>query len=490
MTITALLFIYTVIITSFLSIAVIRAEHYRILYQEVFYDCQSLERVRNFFKKIEPALKSLYPIVDSLNKKRGRPATDRRFQLRFIIWWKFFAPLPQQTAVNRFNSSPELRMILKAPPNPYTRSSLRRFLKDLGEENIVKMTAKLLGKLIKKKILDTSKVVLDSFPVYSYLNMQKCLRMPKFDVDFAKEFYQMLSLDNIATLFPKQHKRSAPLKDKLKVLIHQYLWDIPSDRLNHTYIFGKRPRRDILQLEKGWTTVVTYRSFVKLLKSLPNYSEVESTITKEVVRVLVLLGVKIENRDFTRLSYLRNVFHLSHRNKDPGITLNYCAAKDNHFIGRGGLMAVFPDLEIPFFSQITAKYKQNDHGVIEFLKALKQNFKGKLNDVTVYADSEFGSKTIKKFLLDNISSRLVIDNYGPSTSKSFFSTDDLNIRKTIERVIGRLEVNFSLEHPRLLGKDFVTIHTQLCVLCDLLLVLFNLYSGNYTSPHSLRDIRG
>jgi len=53
--------------------------------------------------------------------------------------------------------------------------------------------------------------------------------MPKFDVDFAKKFYQILSLNNIATLFPKQHKRSAPLNDKLKVLIHQYLWDIPSD---------------------------------------------------------------------------------------------------------------------------------------------------------------------------------------------------------------------------------------------------------------------
>ncbi|MHA1971621.1 MAG: hypothetical protein ACTSW1_01440 [Candidatus Hodarchaeales archaeon] len=476
--------------TSFLTIAVVRAEHYRILYQEVFYDSQSLERVRNFFKKIEPALKSLYPIVDGLNKKRGRPATDRRFQLRFIIWWKFFAPLPQQTAVNRFNSSPELRKILGAPLNPYTRSSLRRFLKDLGEENMVKMTAKLLGKLLKKRMIDTSKVVLDSFQVYSYLNMQKCLRMPKFAVDFAKKFFQMLSLNDIVTLFPRQHKRSAPLNEKLKVLTHQYLWDIPSDRLNHTYIFGKRPRRDILRLEKGWKTVATYRNFLKLLKSLPNHLEVESAITNEVVRVLLLLGVKVENRVFTRLNDLRNVFHLSHRHKDPGITLNYCAAKDNHFIGRGGLLAVFPDLEIPFFSQITAKYKQNENGIITFLKALRQNFQSKLNHVTIYADSEFGSKLVKKFLLDNISSRLVIDNYGPSTSKTFFSTNDLNIRKTIERVIGRLEINFSLEHPRLLGKDLVTIHTQLCVLCDLLLVLFNLYSGNYTSPHSLRDIRG
>jgi len=412
MTITALLFIYSVIMTSFLTIAVVRAEHYRILYQEVFYDSQSLERVRNFFKKIEPALKSLYPIVDGLNKKRGRPATDRRFQLRFIIWWKFFAPLPQQTAVNRFNSSPELRKILGAPLNPYTRSSLRRFLKDLGEENMVKMTAKLLGKLLKKRMIDTSKVVLDSFPVYSYLNMQKCLRMPKFDVDFAKKFFQMLSLNDIVTLFPRQHKRSAPLNEKLKVLIHQYLWDIPSDRLNHTYIFGKRPRRDILRLEKGWKTVATYRNFLKLLKSLPNHLEVESAITNEVVRVLLLLGVKVENRVFTRLNDLRNVFHLSHRHKDPGITLNYCAAKDNHFIGRGGLLAVFPDLEIPFFSQITAKYKQNENGIITFLKALRQNFQSKLNHVTIYADSEFGSKLVKKFLLDNISSRLVIDNYG------------------------------------------------------------------------------
>ena len=87
-------------------------------------------------------------------------------------------------------------------------------------------------------------------------------------------------------------------------------------------------------------------------------------------------------------------------------------------------------------------------------------------------------------------SKILIANYGTSITQPIFTTEDLNIRKTIERVIGRLEVNFSLEHPRLLGKEFVAIHTHLCVFCDLLLVLFNLYSGNHTSPHSLRDIRG
>jgi len=320
--------------------------------------------------------------------------------------------------------------------------------------------------------------------------MQKCLKMPKFDVDLAKKFYRRLSLSNIIALFPKQHKKSAPLNDKLKLLIHQFLWDIPSDNLNHTYIFGKRPRRDILQLERGWTTVVTYRSFLKSLKSLPNYPVIELAITNEVVRVLLLLGVQVKNKAFTSLEDLRNVFHFSHRHKDPGITLNYCAAKDNHFIGRGGLLAIFPNLELPFFSQITAKYKQNDQGVIKFFQVLKDNFKGQLTHTTIYADSEFGSRSIKYYQLSNFSSRLVIDNYGPCLSKSSLSATDLHVRKTIERVIGRLEVNFSIDHPRLLGKDLVTIPTQLCVLCDLLLVLFNLSCGNYTSPHSLRAIRG
>ena len=190
MPITLLLLSYGVIMTSFLTIVYVRSEYYKQLYQNVLWDSYSLERIRQFFQKIDPLLKVMYPITDRLNKKIGRPATDRHFQLRFVIWWKFFNPGPQKTAVDRLNKSPELQQILEAPVKPYTRSSLQRFLKDVGEEGFRRMGLLLGLKLVKKGIIDTSKVVLDSFPIYSYLNMKKCLKIPKFDKKLAKSFFR------------------------------------------------------------------------------------------------------------------------------------------------------------------------------------------------------------------------------------------------------------------------------------------------------------
>jgi hypothetical protein len=490
MPITLLLLSYGVITTSFLTLVYVRSEYYKHLYQNVLWDSYSLERIRLFFQKIEPLLKLMYPIVDKLNKRKGRPATDRRFQFRFVIWWKFFAPGPQKTAVDRLNKSPELQQILEAPLSPYTRSSLRRFLKDMGEEGFRRIGFSLGLKLLKKGILDTSKLVLDSFPVYSYLNMSKCLKIPKFDKMLAKHFFQKLNLDHIISKFPKQRKNSAPLVDKLKVWIHQYLWDIPSNQRNHYYIFGRTNRKVVLGLERGWKAAKTYQEFLNTLKALPNASEIEYITVTEVVRVLRLLGVGLKSAQYQRIEDLRFVFHTPHRLKDPTITLNYCAPKDQHFMGRGGLLAILPPSGIPLFLQLTAKYKQSEESIQTFLKAISQQYRGLLQELEVYADSEFGTEGIKNTLKRLFKATPYIDVYARSATRSTLTIEQKNIRKTVERVIARLETNFSLEHPTVLGDDSVAIHTQLCFLCDLLLVSYNLLTGNYPHPHSLSNIRG
>ena len=490
MPITLLLLSYGVIVTSFLTIVYVRSEYYKHLYQNVLWDSYSLERIRLFFQKIAPLLKLIYPIVDKLNKRRGRPATNRRFQLRFVIWWKFFAPGPQKTAVNRLNKSPELQQILEAPVDPYTRSSLRRFLKDAGEEGFRRMGFLLGLKLLKKGIIDTSKVVLDSFPVYSYLNMKKCLKIPKFNKKLAKQFYQELNLNHIISKFPKQRANSAPLVDKLKVWIHQYLWDIPSNQRNHYYIFGRTNRKEVLGLEKGWKAAKTYQDFLAVLKALPNTSEIEYATVTEVARVLRQLGVALKSAQYQRIEALRFVFHTPHRLKDPTITLNYCAPKDQHFMGRGGLLAILPSLGIPLFLQLTAKYKQSEESIRTFLKSMSQQYGGLLREIEVYADSEFGTEGIKDALKRLFKATPYIDVYARSATRSTLTIEQKNIRKTVERVIARLENNFSLEHPSVLGDDSVAIHTQLCFLCDLLLVSHNLLTGNHTHPYSLSYVRG
>ncbi|MHA2306547.1 MAG: hypothetical protein ACXACU_14270 [Candidatus Hodarchaeales archaeon] len=490
MSLTLLLLGYGVSITTFLTIVYVRSEYYKHLYKNVLWDSYSLERIRLFFQKIELLLKLMYPIVDKLNRRRGRPATDRRFQLRFVIWWKFFSPGSQKNAVDRLNKSPELQQILEAPVNPYTRASLRRFLKDVGEEGFRRMGFLLGLKLFKKGILDTSKVVLDSFPVYSYLNKNKCLKIPKFDKKLAKLFYQELNLNHIISKFPIPRNNSAPLVDKLKVWIHQYLWDIPSNQRNHYYIFGRTNRREVLGLEKGWKAAKTYQVFLDALKSLPNAFEIEYTTVTEVVRVLRHLGVALKSTQYQRIKDLRCVFHTPHRLKDPTITPNYCVAKDQHFMGRGGLLAIVPTLGIPLFLQVTAKYKQSEDSIQAFLKSISHQYGGLLQKIEVYADSEFGTEGIKDALKCLFKATPYIDVYARSVTRSTLTVEQKNIRKTVERVIARLETNFSLEHPSVLGNDSVAIHTQLCFLCDLLLVSYNLLAGNHSHPHSLSSIRG
>ena len=226
------------------------------------------------------------------------------------------------------------------------------------------------------------------------------------------------------------------------------------------------------------------------MKNLPNTSEIESITVTEVVRVLRHLGVALKDSQYHRIEDLCFVFHTPHRLKDPTITFNYCAPKDHHFFGRGGLLVIFPSLGVPLFLQITPKYKQSEKSIRTFLKAMFQQYGGLLQGIEVYTDSDFGTEEINVTLKRLFKATPHIDVYARSTTRSTLTVEQKNIRKTIEHVIARLENHFSLEHPPVLGDDSVAIHTQLCVFSDLLLVLYNLFTGNHTHPHSLSRGRG
>jgi len=451
-------------------------------------DHYSLERIRQFFNTLQPVLKVLYLVVDKLDKKKGRKATDRRYQFRFVLWWKFFAPVPVQTAVERVNSSPELKQILGAPEKPYTRYSLRRFLQDLGEEGFLKMILLTVVILGKKGIINASKVVMDSFPVYSFLNSAKSLRMPKFDKKFAKQFFDTFSWQTITDLFPEQHWKAAPLVDKLKAYVHQYLWDVPSAAKNHALIFGKEKRRAVMGLQSGWKSSQTYRNFLSYVIRLPNFGEIEQVILAEVKRVLAQLDALPARLKLGQLDDLRGVFHSSYRLKDHGASLGYCSAKDQTFFGRGGLLAILASHELPLLARLTAKYKQSEKGILAFLKDLRHYFNDLLTGATFYGDGEFGTASFKQAVQDLFKGIAVVDHYGNSTKKTPLTSDQKRVRITVERVIGRLKILFHIENPPFLGNALVATHTQLCCACDLLLVTYNVLTGNRTHPHAYKAI--
>ena len=469
---------------------VVRSEYYRHLYLQVAWDQYSLENIANFFHRMSPILISIYPFVDQLNKKQGRPATDRRFQLRFLIWWKLFGPQGQQTAVNQLNRSPSLQQILKAPVRPYTRYSLRRFLNDIGESGFQRIGVSLLDYLHTTGLLQLETLVLDSFPVYSYLNTGKCLRMAKFDSRIATQIYQRLDVSKIVQLFPTQHKLAVPLSDKLKVWIHHFLWDIPTEAKNQRLIFGSQDRQAVMGLLKGWKSVVTYRNFLAVVKSLSNHAQIESQVVIEVTRVLRDLGLISTTCKFRQIENLRAVFHKPHRFNDPGISMGYCSAKDQHFMGRGGLIAITADLEIPLLVGLTPKYKQSESQILTFLKTLNAVLNTKLKGVKVLADSEFGTQKIQQYLASHLQATNQIEKYGNSSQRIVASPKDVQTRKAVERVIGRLTTNFQLEHPMVRGPSLVAVHLQLAVLSDLLLVCYNQILGKTKHIHSYSTLGG
>ncbi|MFX0094742.1 MAG: hypothetical protein ACFFBD_23600, partial [Candidatus Hodarchaeota archaeon] len=259
------IFVYFVLLHLLLIFLFLGGIRWKKLYQAVLLDSYALERIQRFFQVLQPVLKSLYRFIDQLNKSTGRPPTDYRFQFRFLLWWKFFEPGPLTTAVRRFNNSPELKQILDAPATPYTRFAMSRFLKKLRNQTVPRMCLTILLDLIRSGVLDLSRLIMDSYPVYSFLNTAKCLRMAKFDEVIAKRVFGLLNLKNIIELLPKAHGRAAPYEEKLKCWIHECLWDIPSAKKCHRLVFGKENRQEILGIQQGWKTETTYQSFLKFL---------------------------------------------------------------------------------------------------------------------------------------------------------------------------------------------------------------------------------
>lgn len=488
MTITLLLFSYGVGVTIVLTVMVLRSEYYRQLYHQVAWDQYSLERVKITFQQLNSIISTLYPLIDRFNKPVGRPPTDRRFQLRFVIWWKLFGPEGQQTAVDIFNQSPSLQQIIQAPPVQYTRSSLRRFLHLLGETGWQEIGVTLVQLLIEKDYLSLSRLTIDSFPVYSYLNPRKCYRSAPFKPKIAKSIFTRLNLSNVVELFPIQHGLSKSLSDKVLAWVHHYLWDIPSEASNHSVIFSKNGRHSVLGIRKGWKSVSTYRNFLKRVQSLPNRSQIENALLTEITRVLTTLNLIPSKSDFHSLDELRSVFYAPHRKNDPEISLNYCAAKDHHFFGRGGLIVTSPDLEVPVLVGLTSKYKQSESQIQIFLRKLFQHYNHKLRGISMIGDSEFGTPLIKRMLAHACQVNPSIDNYGNSSIRYHYTSSERSDLKTNERTIGRLTTQHKLERPKVYGNNSVAIHLQLATLSDILIFWYNILSKNKAHPHSFARI--
>lgn len=446
--------------------------------------------VERFFSELSGLLEDFYEHLMDIPKTIGRSLTDVCFQFRFSLWWKFFGPKELENAVELYNDSLFLKKTLGDPGAPYSSRKLLYFVEKLGTDHLQAMQEKLIHDFFIKGYIRFTTLIVDSFPVKSFLNTQKCLKKANIDYQHLKQFLESIDLSSILSSFNITKNSFLKFETKLKVLLVKELWDIQSWNECWDILFGKKAIKHQISLPYFYKSVPPLKGIQNYLESLPNYQKIEQSLINKTAQVLVDLKLKDSSWHPKTFRDLNNCWHKSHRWKDAGISLFHCAAKNSQGFGRGGLIAIIKDLELPIFIDLTPKYKQSRDVIITFFQHLFFKFSIFFENVKILADSEFGFSNLRRIFEVIYNGNSAIPNYGNSSEKINLSEDDKNDRKMVERVIARLVNNWYLETPTHLGATYAQFHLQMAILCDLLQVCLNLQFGNYGHPHSLQTIIG
>ena len=103
------------------------------------------------------------------------------------------------------------------------------------------------------------------------------------------------------------------------------------------------------------------------------------------------------------------------------ISLYYCAAKHRYEFGRGGLLAILPELELPVRVALTPKYKQSESSILTYLERLKRSYGAHLRGVKVLGDTEFGLASIRQVIQERFRGTSQFPNYGRSLEREEIS---------------------------------------------------------------------
>lgn len=484
------LFYFSIISNVLLTFCLKNQKKYKIWYKTLLVHPESDLRIERFFIEMEPTLKTLYPLLETLKEKKGRPITNPEFQFRFLIWWKFFCPEKLEVAIRRLNESTFLKKVLKMPIDVYSSKRFKYFSKKLGSGKIKNMQSELVHKFEMKGLLKLKEAIVDSFPVKSILNTQKCLKRPKIDLEQIKMFVNTLDMTEILKTLKISSKKLPNMETKLKALLVKETWDFPSWDKCWKTLFGKDAEKIDLKFAYHYKGSGPLRDIQNYLENHINGRIAEKKLIELAVNTLKILKFKEKSWNPKVLEDLNGYWYTPHRWKDPGISLGHCSSKDLKQYGRGGIIAVIKDLELPISVELTPKYKQSNREILNFFQNLFFRFSLSFNNIKILGDSEFGLDLLRDLIRNFFHGIPIFPNYGNSSDKIIISKDDKTIRKMVERVIGRLVKNWNLEQPDFVGEEYADFHLQVAVLCDLLQVDFNLSNGNLGHPHALVSIRG
>jgi len=376
-----LMLIYSFIITIISIFLFNRETSYKKKYKQLLKYPNKPQRVQIFFNKIKPVLEEIYKEFDPLYCKRGRKPTNYCFQFRWLLWWKFFGSPVLSTALKEFNENSNLHEILRAPAKIYTREIFHGFRKKLEECNFEKIQTILLKEIDKLHKMDWNTLVIDSFPIESYLNTTKCLKPPKRDYHDIKEFIDNLNLSSLLDKLNISVKKRPSFETKLIALLVKNIWDFSSWNQCWKELYGKKAIKARLSLPKVYKTCNSLMDIEKYLNCCKKSLEIKEELVVLATSILQKSKFKKKNFKPKNLEELVLFIHTPHRFKDPGISLSYCAAKNNYFYGRGGIIAALTDIELPIMVYLSSKYKQCEQSIIEFINKLNNNFEEKIKNI-------------------------------------------------------------------------------------------------------------
>ncbi len=490
MTVQVLLSVYCVGSTVILIFLSLQFRQFRTWYRTLLLHPEAPLRVQRFFIEMHPVLQPFYPLLDPLNASRGRPATDYRFQFRWLLWWKFFGPPILQHAIRTFNHSSFLHTVLGAPSRLYSREIFHGFRHKLGDGALERMQALVLQNFTRQGLLSWRLLIVDSFPVKSFLNTVKCLKIPSINYEHLTQFLTTVSVQPVLQRLGGSPRAQMKRHTKLVALLVKQIWDLPSWEHCWKVLYRGPAKTQALRILYAYKSAYSLKSIERLLAQRPDRMDLEHRLVQAARQALSQLQLKPGSWRPTTLAELNGCWHTPHRWRDPGSSLYYCAAKHRYEFGRGGLLAILPELELPLRVELTPKYKQSESSILTYFARLHRSYGGRLRGVKVLGDSEFGLPSIRQIIQERFQGTARFPNYGRSKAVEELTRAERAERKMIERVIGRLNTTWGIETPRHLGADYARFHLQVGVLCDQLQVAFNRQLGNEAHPHALKPIRG
>jgi hypothetical protein len=439
--------------------------------------------IARFFDVMQKDLEKLYPIVDGAKAATGRPPLCHHFQFRFLVFY-FLSGFPSLFDAREFiNSSIEWQDILHMPVKTYHGSTLSRFLERVGEETYQHIESCLIRLLLKHRLVTLKTVIIDSFPVISHLNTQKCLKHFSLDLQTFTSLFQQLDFSSIIPSLPAKRWRKIKPETYLKIFMFQFLWGY----LSSTHLFKVFKKKPAIQLVLTGIDALprynTYCKFIKELKSSRNWPAVKFLLE------IMISGNAAGKPVYPGWEHLQGLMDNQHQLKDPGSRLNYCPSKNLTYFGRAGGLFVDGGSELPLSGWVQSGARIGNEEFRELMELATSTFPEHVKVDKVVGDGEFDTDTNQESCQEILGAKLVRPVDQGKTMNRRLPEVFFKLRLGVERVIARLAKLNGMQRPPVLGEKRVRSYVHGGIITLQLLALYSAQSGQRSKCRSIKWMR-